>query len=76
MTFVADTYDQYAKRRRIHDTGSDVTLYLDTDDVNPDDVTDEKVQALVYRLNNPVLPSCVECPDCGAEVDTRTARAL
>lgn len=29
-----------------------------------------------YYHQSEMLPSCVECPECGSEVDTRTARAL
>jgi hypothetical protein len=33
-------------------------------------------RAEVDRLWGARLPTCVECPTCGDEVDTRTARAL
>jgi hypothetical protein len=33
-------------------------------------------RAEVDRLWDERLPSCVECPSCGDDVDTRTARAL
>lgn len=29
-----------------------------------------------YFHQSDMLPSCVACPECGAEVDTRTAEAL
>jgi hypothetical protein len=44
--------------------GATVTYNLDT------------FAALVRAAMHSNLPSCVECPECGSEVDTRTARAL
>jgi hypothetical protein len=36
----------------------------------------DDVLTAAARLREPQNPSCVECPDCGSEVDTRKARAL
>lgn len=33
------------------------------------------VEGPYFHIND-MLPSCIECPECGSEVDTRTARAL
>lgn len=54
--FRADPPERYAKSRAIYDNASDIHLDLDTDDVNPDDVSEEVVQRLVKALNAEFYP--------------------
>lgn len=48
--------DRFAKSVCIEDTATDMTLSLDTDDVNSEDVTPENIARIVKALNTSSTP--------------------
>lgn len=68
--FRADEKTTWAKFQRIWDDATDIVLDLDTDDVNPEDVTEENVQRLVDALNREFYPP--RLVDAGTEYGVRT----
>jgi len=54
--FRAEEATRWAKSRAITDDASDIHLDLDTDDVNPADVTEANVQRIVDALNEAFYP--------------------
>jgi hypothetical protein len=49
--YFAHPAEPYAKRRCIEDNASDVALMLDVDDVDPADVSEDRVRQMVEALN-------------------------
>lgn len=62
--FGVDPYRAGAKSAHIHDNASDISLDLDMDDVNPDDVSPQAINAIVRALNREFYESEVTLTFC------------
>lgn len=50
--FHHEPWSPFSKQQEIRDDASDVVLYLDTDDVNPDEVSEHTAERICTALND------------------------